>query len=629
MKQKAKGRQRGGETPPRRLSEHEGEEKPSTATVDPSPALGKVVPKLIGHKLNRQTFTTLRAMEYFTEKELVLQTGHAIKFWPSVLLKELVDNALDAAEDAIIPPTIEVTLSEDGLAVADNGPGIAAKVVERILDLSSKTSSKDYYLAPTRGAQGNALKTVLAIPYVLSGNVIGRLEIESRGVKHEVTVTVNRIKQQPEIVHIQTPSSVKIGTIVRVSSGNLSGSLNPLGVEFERDFYHRIGNYDLLNPHLSVSYEGGVKRRSEAANAAWVKWRPSDPISPLWYELEQFIGLIAAHLSAEQDGGPVRLVREFIADFRGMTSTVVRKEILSALNLTGSKLSELVKNGDVDRDLAGALLNSMKAKSREVKPQALGIIGEEHIRSRFLLRGCNESSFRYKKTVGVDSHSRPYVIETAFALFDNRFDLVTGLNFSPCISNPFDELYGWLANNYIESNTPGLVLVHLTSPHLEYSDRGKSSVQLPSEVADAITAAVNSVTDKYAKIEKARIRSANQGVREMARYLTSKQKERSIKDIVYEHLPAVYSLVSQACDYPAIVRQIFYGLRPLVLGELTDKPDLGSHHITQTLVPGFMEENPDICELGILKPVPDPERKKYEAFTYRYRRTPTNPNEPF
>ena len=36
-----------------------------------------------------------------------------------------------------------------------------------------------------------------------------------------------------------------------------------------------------------------------------------------------------------------------------------------------------------------------------------------------------------------------------------------------------------------------------------------------------------------------------------------------------------------------------------------------------------------LCELGILKPVPDPERKKYEAFTYRYRRTPTNPNEPF
>ena len=593
MKPKTKGRQRRGE--------HEGEEQPSTGTVNPPPALGKLDSKPTGqlHKLNRQTFTTSREMEYFNEKELTLQTGHAVKFWPSVLLKELVDNALDAAEDAGIPPIIEVTLSDDGLTVADNGPGIAAKVVKRILDLSSKTSSKDFYLAPTRGAQGNALKTVLAIPYVLSGNVLGRLEIESRGVKHEVTVTVNRIKQQPEIVHIQTPSVVKIGTLVRVSSGDRASSLNPLGVESEARFLPQLANYDLLNPHLSLRFEGGIKRRSEAANAAWVKWKPSDPISPLWYELEQFIGLIAAHISAEQDGGPVRFVREFIADFRGLKSTTVRKDILTPLSLTGSKLSELVKDGDVDRDLAGALLNAMKAMSREVKPQALGIIGEEHIRSRFLSRDCNESSFRYKKTVGVDSHARPFVIEVAFALFEDKYndcDLVTGLNFSPCIRNPFGELSGWLANNYIESDTPCLVLVHLIAPHLEYSDRGKSSVQLLPEVADAITAAVDSVTGKYAKIEKAKIRSANQGNRAMERYLTStQQKERSIKAIVYENLPAVYASVSQAGDYPAIVRQIYYGCRPLVLEELTDKPDLGSNYITQTLVPDFMEENPDIC----------------------------------
>ena len=88
MKQKAKGRQRGGEKPPRRLSEHRGKEKPSTPTLNPSPALGKLDSKPNGqlHKLKRQTFTTSRAMEYFSKKELVLQTGHAIKFWPGVLL---------------------------------------------------------------------------------------------------------------------------------------------------------------------------------------------------------------------------------------------------------------------------------------------------------------------------------------------------------------------------------------------------------------------------------------------------------------------------------------------------------------------------------------------------------------
>jgi hypothetical protein len=42
-------------------------------------------------------------LEFCSEKELRIQTGATVEQWPPVVLKELVDNALDAAEEAGTP----------------------------------------------------------------------------------------------------------------------------------------------------------------------------------------------------------------------------------------------------------------------------------------------------------------------------------------------------------------------------------------------------------------------------------------------------------------------------------------------------------------------------------------------
>ncbi len=39
-------------------------------------------------RLARTTFTTSREMDFFSEKELVTQTGHEIVDWPLVFIKE-------------------------------------------------------------------------------------------------------------------------------------------------------------------------------------------------------------------------------------------------------------------------------------------------------------------------------------------------------------------------------------------------------------------------------------------------------------------------------------------------------------------------------------------------------------
>src|SRR5712671_6192278 len=117
--------------------------------------------------LKRTTFKTSRLAEFCSEKELVNQTGHDAEDWPLVVLKELVDNALDACEEAGIPPVINIEVADDAIIIADNGPGLPPGTVEGILDYTARVSSREAYVSPTRGAQGNALKTILAMGYVL------------------------------------------------------------------------------------------------------------------------------------------------------------------------------------------------------------------------------------------------------------------------------------------------------------------------------------------------------------------------------------------------------------------------------------------------------------------------------
>ena len=162
-------------------------------------------------ELKRQIFTTSRELEYFTESELTTQTGYPKEqWWPGVVVKELVDNSLDACEQAGVAPAVNVNFRGQSVIVSDNGPGIASDVIAKVRDFSTRTSDKQAYVSPTRGAQGNALKTLLAIPYILSEHGIGAVEIESQGIRHTISVSTDHIARRPRIEH-RTEEIVKIG----------------------------------------------------------------------------------------------------------------------------------------------------------------------------------------------------------------------------------------------------------------------------------------------------------------------------------------------------------------------------------------------------------------------------------
>ena len=70
-------------------------------------------------KLERTTLRTSRLLDFCSRKELIAQTGHQPDAWPLVVLKELVDNALDACEEAEVGPEITIQIDAAGITVID------------------------------------------------------------------------------------------------------------------------------------------------------------------------------------------------------------------------------------------------------------------------------------------------------------------------------------------------------------------------------------------------------------------------------------------------------------------------------------------------------------------------------
>jgi DNA topoisomerase VI subunit B len=141
----------------------------------------------------RQHHITSRTREYFDRRNLRSHTGRSESYFAEVVVKELLDDALDAAETAGVAPEIGFDAHRDGdnwvIALSDNGGGMSEDLIRSILDFNVLVSDKSAYVSPTRGQQGNGLKTVIGIPTALDGTE--PIIIESLGRRHTIASRID------------------------------------------------------------------------------------------------------------------------------------------------------------------------------------------------------------------------------------------------------------------------------------------------------------------------------------------------------------------------------------------------------------------------------------------------------
>lgn len=450
-------------------------------------------------RFDRLMSSESRASEYFNDKALQTMTGQSRQRFATVALKESADNALDACEAARAEPEVGIEVAEEEgmirLSITDNGSGIPPEVVRRILDFDSRTSDKSIYRSPTRGAQGNALKTVVGIPHALGSD--DPVVIEARGVVHEIKPRVYP-GGEVKIDHDETPTPDTGGTRVALTIPTEDQDFDPC--RWARAFA-------LFNPHafIRICLSDSVRYRANWAgsepskiykpsSSGLKKYRPTDPTSAHWYTPQALKRLIFSHVADANKGGRDLPLGEFIRQFKGLTSPAKAKTVREAI-------PDIHHLSDFERcpDAVHELLSAMKSESKPPSHESWDKIGEDHMRT--ILEDAYEvEDFVYRSVKGHFPSGLPFTFEFAVATTDEPGDLFMGVNYSPTFGDPLlDALLtgpkftqqgikgflreghaepgGW--DHYAPSETAAVA--HLITPAPLFLDMGKTRLQIEED----------------------------------------------------------------------------------------------------------------------------------------------------
>jgi hypothetical protein len=263
---------------------------------------------------------------------LCRKAGAAQDKLAAVVVKELVDNALDASG------VCDLSLSDSVVIVQDRGPGIPGddEAIGRLFSMSRPLTSSKYLRLPARGALGNGLRVVVGAVAATGG----KLFVATKGRLLEIIPDpLTGLSHAVRVGDFDGP-----GTRIEVAPGS------PL--EPTPD--------DLLLSEIAIAVAHAQEKRYTGKT------------SPHWYDTDAFYELLLSVRSERVT------VREFIAQFDGCSATAGK--IADGFSARPAK--------SLTREEAACLLGRARLAAREVKPPRLGAIGEDAFSGAYVRNAC-------------------------------------------------------------------------------------------------------------------------------------------------------------------------------------------------------------------------------------------------
>ncbi|MCL6612534.1 MAG: ATP-binding protein [Peptococcaceae bacterium] len=260
-------------------------------------------------------------MEYFISEDwqsfcyidgLCQKAGVSRDKIPALVVKEVVDNALDAGGGIC---TVDLTPDGRGFIVQDDGPGIPHEMIPELFSVNRPRMSTKLKRMPSRGALGNGLKVVMGA--VISYD--GKIYVSTRGKSFQLRPQKN-------------DGTTKLETI-----GDYTGEGTRIEVYLNEE-------PDLTWAEQAIIMNSGDKYKGKT--------------SAYWYSSESFFSLMQAAKNM--------YVRDIVAEFDGCSEPKAGRITKDFKN----RLAPSLTNEETD-----LLLERMRNNSKPVNPDRLGFVG--------------------------------------------------------------------------------------------------------------------------------------------------------------------------------------------------------------------------------------------------------------
>lgn len=503
-----------------------------------------------------------RTFSNFQEAELRKLCGVSQGEWPLYVTKELLDNACAALEEMNAKaPSITVTIHDDYVEVADSGPGIVDAVLDQVLDFTAFGGSNRHHKLPTRGAQGNAIMTIVGISSVWQTSIdLGRRDEPTA----KLTVSLDKVRQSVEMTRDEL-SDTPEGSFVRVIWPRLPHKRG--GVDYKQ-VMSTVWMFARVNPHITFT----IKIRYGAKHSRHVfpaerEARPAliaDSGAASWFTVDEFAERLAADVRARPELPLSSWIKEFLGS-KAPGADVPIGEIVD------SDVANLAR-------LASTLRGKAIASGSRVDDPAFVPVGEITMAKLLIDMGADPSAVpQYCSRKGAFERSGgavvPYLVEACLVqmpkgasqapsavLAMNRTMLygspqIDKIEYREKVRGDWRTTKGDL-NTYCNvygiehGQTPAAVVVHITCPSPGYKSYGKQAFET-EWLAKPLSECMERITLECRKQRAGEARRRAAGV----------EKPDSIKDTLFRILPGVYDDYTERGRLPILVRNLYYGVR--------------------------------------------------------------------
>ncbi|MBD3204332.1 DNA topoisomerase VI subunit B [Candidatus Woesearchaeota archaeon] len=453
-------------------------------------------------------------------------------------VKEAVDNALDACEEANILPELHIEIIDFGddrfrICVEDNGPGIVKKQIPHIF-ARLLYGSKFHVLKQARGQQGIGISASVMYGQLTTGRpakIISKIGRDHKAVYTELKLDTK--KNKPKILKQEEREWEKEhGTRIEI---DLEGSY----MRGSQSVDEYIKDTAIINPHATIIYTNPKAEQTIYPRATEKKPEEAKEIMPHPYGVE--LGILIKMLQATKHKTLQSfLMNEFSRVGRGTAKKICKN----------STLLPKTKPRKISRDMAEKLIKGIK-KTKIMNPQTdcISPIGHD-----LILKGIKkeiQAEF-YTSTTRDPSVYRgnPFIIEAAIAYGGDLSadDSVQIMRFANRVPLLYQKGACAISESVIKTNWrnyklrqsrnsyptgPCVILVHMASTWVPFTSEAKEAIAHYPEIIKEIKLALQECG------------------RDLGRYLAKKKRiKRELKKIDYisKYLPHVSIALKNILD---------------------------------------------------------------------------------